>query len=101
MTQQDYQHQHQGFCKHTPWVQDGRVWLSNDDDGYYSQDFINREEVEELISKLRASADEAWPETDTWNAYCEASLDLSNQDDVGEYQSFDTVEELIEDLHDE
>ena len=63
MTQQDYQHQHQGFCKHTPWVQDGRVWLSNDDDDYYSQDFINREEVEELISKLRAAADEAWPQT--------------------------------------
>ena len=41
------------------------------------------------------------PDTDTWNAYCEASLDLSNQDDVGEYQSFDTVEELIEDLHDD
>ena len=28
-------------------------------------------------------------------------MDLSNQDDVGEYQSFDTVEELIEDLHDD
>ena len=41
------------------------------------------------------------PDTDTWNAYCEASMDLNNQDDVGEYQSFDTVEELIEDLHDE
>ena len=41
------------------------------------------------------------PDTDAWNAYCEASMDLSNQDDVGEYQSFDTVEELIEDLHDE
>ena len=63
MTQQDYQHQHQGYCKHEPWVENGRVWLANDDDGYYSQDFINREEVEELISKLRAAADEAWPET--------------------------------------
>lgn len=61
MTQQDYQDQHQGHCKHEPWVQDGRVWLANDDDGHYSQDFINREEVEELISKLRAAADEAWP----------------------------------------
>jgi hypothetical protein len=24
------------------------------------------------------------PDTDAWNEYCEASLDLSNQDDVGE-----------------
>lgn len=24
------------------------------------------------------------PDTEPWNAYCEASLDLSNQDDVGE-----------------
>ena len=63
MTQQDYQAQHQGHCKHEPWVQDSRVWLANDDDGHYSQDFINREEVEELISKLRAAADEAWPQT--------------------------------------
>ena len=26
-------------------------------------------------------------DTDTWNEYCEASLDLSNQDDVGERET--------------
>ena len=40
-------------------------------------------------------------DTKAWEEYCEASLDLSNQDDVGDYKSFDTVEELLEDLHDE
>jgi len=32
------------------------------------------------------------PDTTTWNEYCEASLDLSNQDDVG-----DPVEEPSDD----
>ena len=40
-------------------------------------------------------------DTKAWEEYCEASLDLSNQDDVGDYKSFETVEELLEDLHDE
>jgi hypothetical protein len=27
------------------------------------------------------------PDTDTWKEYCEASLDLSNQEDVGEQET--------------
>ena len=53
--------QHISYRKHEPWVEDGRVWLANDDDSYYKQDFINRKEIEELINQLRIAADEAWP----------------------------------------
>ena len=75
MTQQDYR-----GTPHTPWAKDGKVFLSNDEDSHYTQEFRNREELEVFIQQLRAVADEAW------NEYCEASLDLSNQEDVGEEQ---------------
>jgi hypothetical protein len=46
---------------HTPWAKDGKVFLSNDEDSHYIQEFQNREELEAFIQQLRASADEAWP----------------------------------------
>jgi hypothetical protein len=53
--------QHISYCKHKLWVEDGRVWLANDDDPYYKEDFINHKEIEELINQLRIAADKAWP----------------------------------------
>jgi hypothetical protein len=46
---------------HTPWAKDGKVFLSNDEDSFYTQEFRNREELEVFIQQLRATADEAWP----------------------------------------
>jgi uncharacterized protein YfcZ (UPF0381/DUF406 family) len=76
MTEQAYR-----GVPHTPWAKDGKVFLANDEDSYYTQEFHSREELEAFIQQLRAAADEAWKE------YCEASLDLSDQDDVGEEQA--------------
>ena len=56
MTKQDYR-----GTPHTPWAKDGKVFLANDEDGYYTQEFRNREELETFIQELRATADEAWP----------------------------------------
>ena len=63
-----------GGCNHESWVERDIgargvlfgpvdppvVGMANDDDGFYVQWFQNRAEVEEFISKLRATADEAW-----------------------------------------
>jgi hypothetical protein len=76
MTEQAYR-----GVPHTPWAKDGKVFLSNDEDSHYTQEFHNRKELEAFIQQLRAKADEAW------NKYCEASLDLSNQEDVGERET--------------
>jgi hypothetical protein len=46
---------------HTPWAKDGKVFLSNDEDSFYTQEFQSREELDIFIEKLRAVADEAWP----------------------------------------
>jgi hypothetical protein len=46
---------------HTPWAKDGKVFLSNDEDSFYTQEFRNREELEVFIQQLHATADEAWP----------------------------------------
>lgn len=45
---------------HESWVQDSQVFLANEEDGYYSQQFKSWEEIEEFIAKLRATATEAW-----------------------------------------
>jgi len=50
-----------GHCQHTAWVKNGRVFLSNDDDSYYEQDFKNREELQKFVDHLWSVADEAWP----------------------------------------
>jgi hypothetical protein len=46
---------------HTPWTKEGKVFLSNDEDSFYTQEFQSREELDIFIEKLRAVADEAWP----------------------------------------
>ena len=37
------------------------VELCNEDDGYYAQYFESRGEIDELIGRLKAARDEAWP----------------------------------------
>jgi hypothetical protein len=69
--------------KHSAWVQNGVVKLANNEDPHYTEVFESREEVERFVVYLLQKADEAWGE------YCEASLDLSDQDDVGEEQDED------------
>jgi hypothetical protein len=59
MTQRPYKLK--GFTHHTPWVEDGKVFLCNDEDGEYLEEFSTREELEAFIGKLRAKADEVWP----------------------------------------
>jgi uncharacterized protein YfcZ (UPF0381/DUF406 family) len=66
----------------TPATKNGKVLLCNDSDGEYEQIFGNREELQRFVDHLMVVADEAW------NEYCEASLDLSNQDEVGEGRSY-------------
>ena len=48
---------------HTPWAKDGKVFLSNDEDSFYTQEFRNHEELEVFIQQLRATAAEAWLDT--------------------------------------
>ena len=50
-----------GYCVHEAWVENGRVFLANDDDSHYRQDFINRQEIQDFIDHLWDMADEAWP----------------------------------------
>lgn len=56
MTKQEYR-----GSPHTSWAEDGKVFLANEEDGYYTEEFRNREELEVFIQELRAAADEAWP----------------------------------------
>lgn len=50
-----------GNCTHAAWVKNDRVFLSNDDDPYYRQDFKSREELQAFVDHLWQVADEAWP----------------------------------------
>lgn len=50
-----------GNCTHTAWAKNGRVFLSNDDDPYYQQDFKSREELQAFVDHLWRIADEVWP----------------------------------------
>ncbi len=62
-----------GGVSHAPWadkyimlkgVKRGHepfVALNNDDDGYYTQYFKSRQEVEAFIKEMQDAADEAWP----------------------------------------
>ena len=53
-----------GNCEHTAWVKNGRVFLSNDDDSYYEQDFKSIEALQRFIDHLIAVGQEAWPDAD-------------------------------------
>ena len=68
----------EGVYQHYAWTKNGKVLLCNDSDGEYEQIFGNREELQRFVDHLMVVADEVWDE------YCEASLDLSNQDEVGD-----------------
>jgi hypothetical protein len=48
--------------KHDIGDHQGFVTLSNNDDGFYTQYFNNREEVEQFISELRQAMDNVWPD---------------------------------------
>jgi hypothetical protein len=56
MTKQEYR-----GAPHAAWAKDGRVFLANEEDSYYTEEFRSREELEAFIQQLRAAADEAWP----------------------------------------
>jgi hypothetical protein len=70
MTQEDYRklsaaewldEREKHMDKHSAWVADGVVKMSNNDDGYYTEVFKTREEVERFVAYLLLKADEAWP----------------------------------------
>jgi hypothetical protein len=48
--------------KHDIGDHQGFVTLSNNDDGFYTQYFNNREEVEQFIAELRQAMDNIWPD---------------------------------------
>ena len=83
MTHESYYEPSEGIYQHYAYAENGKVLLVNDSDGEYEQVFGSPEQLHRFIDHLIAVAKEAWPDTATWNEYCEASLDLSNQDDVG------------------
>ena len=56
MTEQAYR-----GVPHTPWAKDGKVFLSNDEDSQYTQEFHSREEVQAFAIQLLVKASEAWP----------------------------------------
>ena len=78
----------EGIHQHIAWASNGKVLLCNDSDGEYEQVFGSREELHRFVDHLMAVADEAW------NEYCEASLDLSNQDDIGEAGAIAALDKL-------
>jgi hypothetical protein len=56
MTKQEYR-----GSPHTSWAEEGKVFLANEEDPYYTEEFRSREELEVFIQQLRATADKAWP----------------------------------------
>jgi len=47
--------------QHEVWVEEGRkVCMANNDDQHYTQEFESHDEVEELVTKLRLAAYEAF-----------------------------------------
>ena len=78
----------EGIYQHYACAKNGKVLLCNDSDGEYEQVFGSREELHRFVYHLMAVADEAW------NEYCEASLDLSNQDEVGEAGAIAALDKL-------
>jgi uncharacterized protein YfcZ (UPF0381/DUF406 family) len=78
----------EGVYQHYAWTKNGKVLLCNDSDGEYEQIFGNREELQRFVDHLMVVADEAW------NEYCKASLDLSNQDEVGETGAIAALDDL-------
>ncbi len=59
MTQKDYKTE--SCTTHTPWAEDGKVFLSNDEDSYYCEEFKSRTELEYFIEQLHAAGNKAWP----------------------------------------
>ncbi len=59
MTQKDYRTE--SCTTHTPWAEDGKVFLSNDEDSYYCEEFKSRIELESFIEQLHAAGNKAWP----------------------------------------
>jgi hypothetical protein len=84
----EYYNPSEGIYQHYACAKNGKVLLCNDSDGEYEQVFGNLEELHRFIDHLMAVADEAW------NEYCEASLDLRNQDEVGEAGAIAALDDL-------
>jgi uncharacterized protein YfcZ (UPF0381/DUF406 family) len=78
----------EGVYQHYACAKNGKVLLCNDSDGEYEQVFGNREELQRFVDHLMVVANEVWED------YCEASLDLSNQDEVGETGAIAALDKL-------
>jgi uncharacterized protein YfcZ (UPF0381/DUF406 family) len=89
----EYYDPSEGIYQHYACAKNGKVMLCNDSDGEYEQVFGSREELQRFVDHLMAVADEAWEE------YCEASLDLSNQDDIGEAGAIAALDKLYDNNH--
>lgn len=51
-----------GNCVHNVWAQDGKVFLANDDDSWYEQEFESHEEVIAFVGALLEASAKAFPE---------------------------------------
>ena len=70
-----------GHCKHEAFIMREVCWngitkeippvivLANDDDGYYTQVFRNRSELNAFIDQLRSTANELWPAEDAFRSW--------------------------------
>jgi hypothetical protein len=52
-----------GNCVHNVWAQDGKVFLANDDDSWYEQEFESLDEVNAFVGALLEAAAKAFHES--------------------------------------
>ena len=48
-------------CNHEVWVKDGKVYMANDDDGWYVQEFSSASQIDAFIKILKSARDECFP----------------------------------------
>ena len=50
-------------CNHEVWVKDGKVYMANDDDGWYVQEFSSPSQIDAFIKVLESARDECFRQT--------------------------------------
>ena len=50
-------------CNHEVWVKDGKVYMANDDDGWYVQEFSSASQIDAFIKILKSARDECFRPT--------------------------------------
>jgi hypothetical protein len=86
-----------GNCLHEAWVKNGRVFLSNNDDSYYQQDFKSREALQAFVTHLWNVADEAWPAPTSSISFNIQSLkEIAKFTDKGFYYKGEFIEDAGE-----